>query len=933
VDADTGFGPLIPVGDPVTWTYVVTNTGNTTLESLVVTDSDIGAIVCPDTIPIDGSVTCTATGTAGPGLYENMATASAVDTLGNPVSDSDPSHYYGAATGIDVEKSTNGEDADEPFGPGIPVGDPVTWTYTVALPATATVPVENVVLSDDVGTPGVVPGVLGGDDILPVFTGGDTDGDSILDLGETWTYQATGVATAGQYVNFATVTADSVFDGTQVIDNDPSHYFGVISDVTIVKYTNGADANDIGDPDVPVLRTGGTVDWTYVVTNEGNTPIISWTVSDDQVGAVACTRSLLLPGRSAICHASGTVQEGPYTNVATVTGTDVIGTPVTDSDPSNYIGVTPELTIEKATNTDDADEPTGPFIPVGQPVTWDYVVENTGSADLSDLVVVDLRISGGPAVVTCDDTDLPVGASTNCQATGISVPGQFRNLAIALAQDPFGEPVGDFDPSHYFGAEAGITLEKYTNGIDGDEPTGALIPVGGAVEWSYVVSNTGNTGLSQIELSDDQIGAVACPAATLAVGASMTCTAAGIAQRGQYANLATVTAIDGAAQTVSDSDPSHYFGYLLQIDVEKSTNGEDADTLTGPYIPVGDPVTWTYVVTNPGDYHLGEVSLTDDQGVTPVFQGGDANSDGFLDPGETWVYEATGSAVAGQYANTATAQGTAGNEFDSVLTDSDPSHYFGLVASIDIQKTPDVAVVQLGASHTFDITVTNISNVVLSDVVVTDPVTPSCDRAVGSMTPGEAVTYSCDVTQVMNLISNVAFVEGLAPDGTAVSDDDPAAVSVVGAGGTSAIGDTVWTDSNRNGVQDNGEDGISGARVIVELDSDSVTEIPLAATISTVVTTDADGEYLLRGLVPGDYTVRLDRSSVSGALTTPAVYSFTLGLGEVRLDADFGLVGGSLPFTGAIGIAAAALLAGVLVFLGRLLLLSVRRRAAAVTED
>ena len=64
--------------------------------------------------------------------------------------------------------------------------------------------------------------------------------------------------------------------------------------------------------------------------------------------------------------------------------------------------MTPELTIEKATNTEDADLPTGPFIPVGGPVTWDYVVTNTGSADLTGLTVVDFRIDGPPISVTCD---------------------------------------------------------------------------------------------------------------------------------------------------------------------------------------------------------------------------------------------------------------------------------------------------------------------------------------------------------------------------------------------------------------------------------------------------------------------------------------------------------------------------------------------------
>ena len=42
------------------------------------------------------------------------------------------------------------------------------------------------------------------------------------------------------------------------------------------------------------------------------------------------------------------------------------------------------------------------------------------------------------------------------------------------------------------------------------------------------------------------------------------------------------------------------------IVIEKATNGEDADTPTGPMVEVGDPVTWTYVVTNTGNVTLTE---------------------------------------------------------------------------------------------------------------------------------------------------------------------------------------------------------------------------------------------------------------------------------------------------------------------------------------
>jgi uncharacterized repeat protein (TIGR01451 family) len=109
------------------------------------------------------------------------------------------------------------------------------------------------------------------------------------------------------------------------------------------------------------------------------------------------------------------------------------------------------------------------------------------------------------------------------------------------------------------------------------------------------------------------------------------------------------------------------------IHIEKSTNGQDADSPTGPYIAVGGPVTWEYVITNPGDSPLSNIIVTDSEaGVTPVYVSGD-DGDDTLQTTETWVYRASGTAVAGQYANTGNVTGTPLVGPD--VSDDDPSHY------------------------------------------------------------------------------------------------------------------------------------------------------------------------------------------------------------------------------------------------------------------
>ncbi|MEW6487391.1 MAG: SdrD B-like domain-containing protein [Thermodesulfobacteriota bacterium] len=106
-----------------------------------------------------------------------------------------------------------------------------------------------------------------------------------------------------------------------------------------------------------------------------------------------------------------------------------------------------------------------------------------------------------------------------------------------------------------------IDIEKATNGEDADSPTGPFIPVGDPVLWTYVVTNIGNVPLVNVTVTDDQGVAVSCPQDTLVVGESMTCTADGIAMVGQYANIGTTTG-DYGNTTVTDSDPSHYYGTM-----------------------------------------------------------------------------------------------------------------------------------------------------------------------------------------------------------------------------------------------------------------------------------------------------------------------------------------------------------------------------------
>lgn len=117
--------------------------------------------------------------------------------------------------------------------------------------------------------------------------------------------------------------------------------------------------------------------------------------------------------------------------------------------------------------------------------------------------------------------------------------------------------------------------------------------------------------------------------------------------------------------------------------------GDDADEPTGPEFALGDTVVWTYVVTNPGQAPLTNIVVTDDkESPAPILDGGfnvgDVDHNNILEPGEEWLYRATGIAeVAGQYRNIGTVVGTPVGGGDNV-TDSDPAHYIVPVPQVNL---------------------------------------------------------------------------------------------------------------------------------------------------------------------------------------------------------------------------------------------------------
>ena len=113
------------------------------------------------------------------------------------------------------------------------------------------------------------------------------------------------------------------------------------------------------------------------------------------------------------------------------------------------------------------------------------------------------------------------------------------------------------------------------------------------------------------------------------------------------------------------------------IDIEKATNGVDADTAPGVELIVGEVATFTFVATNTGNVDLADVSINDDV-LGPIC--GIEN----LAVGASETCETTATVTEGQQQNVATATGqpidpATGEPVGDPVTADDPSNHIGIV--------------------------------------------------------------------------------------------------------------------------------------------------------------------------------------------------------------------------------------------------------------
>ena len=438
----------------------------------------------------------------------------------------------------------------------------------------------------------------------------------------------------------------------------------------------------------------------------------------------------------------------------------------------------PGLHIEKLTNGEDADTAPGPSIKVGQPVLWEYVVENTGGVALTKVQVSDDK----GVDVSCPKAALGPGERMTCTGRGIAEACQYENIGTATARTPDDELVSAADPSHYFGDQnAAIGIELLVNGDEADTPAGPTVNVGSKISWTYFVTNKGDVALNSVKVSDGLGAAVSCPKASLRPGESMTCTASGTASKGQVKNAGSVTGQSSCSE-VHAEDPGYYFGRedtpeSPSISIRKLTNSDDCGSAPGKSIAVGSQVRWDYIVSNNGKVKLDDVRVADDK------EGLVSCPKTSLQPGESMTCSKSGVAKACQYSNVGTVTAVSSGT-KAAASHSDQSWYFGQTSPALQIKTytngqdanagtgPEI---KAGSAVQWTYTVTNSGNVALRDVRVTDDHVANVSCPKTTLQPGESMTCSTSGVAIDGQYSNVGTATGTADTicGGGASASDP----------------------------------------------------------------------------------------------------------------------------------------------------------------
>jgi uncharacterized repeat protein (TIGR01451 family) len=651
--SDNGYGA---VGDTITYTYAVTNTGPDPVTGIQVNDNLIPSadISCPSTTLAGGaSENCTATYTVTQADVDNGSVTNTATTTATSVSNETLTSAPSSVT-VYASDATSSLSLTKSVSPSTPAygaaGDVIDYNFLVTNTGTTTE--SNIAINDALVSNAVCPDSSLAPGAFETCTGSYTVAQADVD--------------AGSVTNTATASGTNPQDMTETSNSSTVTVPGsnYVSSLSLVKSTSSGGYASAGD----------TVGYSYDVTNTGTTTLSGIAVSDNLIAGVSCPDASLAPGASEICTGTYTVTaaditNGSVTNTATASATDPFAAAIS----SNSSSVTVDRTlfgIEKSTTSSG-------YGAAGDTIPYTYVLTNGTPGTLSNIVVTDSLIPS----VSCPSSSLASEASETCTGTYTVTQadvdnGSVTNTASASSTDSQSNVVDTGSSSVTVLASfatSSLSLVKSTSSTG----YGAA---GNVIHYSYLVTNTGTTTENDVAVSDNLVASVSCPDATLAPGASETCTGSYTVTQadvdaGSVTNTASASATTPDPHTVTSNTSSVTVlasKATSTLSLVKSTSAHD-------YTTAGQVLNYSYKVTNTGTTTENDVAVSDNL-ISDV-----TCPDASLAPGQsetcTGSYTVTQTDVDnGSISNTATANATSPPSANPVA--SAPSSvtldYFGI---------------------------------------------------------------------------------------------------------------------------------------------------------------------------------------------------------------------------------------------------------------
>ncbi len=748
VNADEDSSTDISVSDTLSYTITATNNGASNLTNVVVSDPMLMPNTKTCAVLTPGS-TCLLTGAYSVVAADVVAaaisnTATAVSDQTDQIGDTEvvpvptPSHILSKALPVNSDEDNSGD---------VSVADTLTYSVTATNDGTATL--TNLVVNDSMITPNSISCAIVAPGATCVLVG-------------TYTTTAADVA-AGQIDNTATSDSDQTdpVDATQtVVLNAPS--------LALVKVAP-VNSDEDGSADV---SAGDTLTYTIIATNNGSSNLTNLVVSDPMISPNTITCATVAPGGTCVLI-------GTYgATAADVAAGQIDNTASADSDQTDPIDDThslplemPALTLVKAAPV-NADEDGSADVSAGDTLTYTITATNSGSSNLTNLVVSDSMIS--PNTTTC----ATVAPGATCVligtygATAADVAaGQIDNTASADSDQT--DPIVD---THSLPLSVpDLTLVKGAP-VNADEDSSTDVSVDDTLTYTITATNNGGSNLTNVVVGDPLItpNTTTClsvvPGATCVLVGTYKVTAADVVA-GQIDN--TASANSDQTNSIDDSEvvpvptPAHVLVKAVPVNTDEDNSGD---------ISVGDTLSYTITATNTGTAMLTNLVISDSM-ITPT-----SEVCASVSPNNTCVL--TGSHVvtaadvaSGQIVNTATSDTDQTGPVSDTQTVVLNAPSLMLVKSAPVNADEDASAdVSAGDTLTYTITATNNGSSSLTNLVVSDPmINPNTLSCALVATGGSCVlvgTYVVTPADVAaEVINNTATADS---DQTAPVDDQHA---------------------------------------------------------------------------------------------------------------------------------------------------------------